>query len=88
MDFNYFLLIHRREVGMKAKVPGTARELVNRLMSEHDFTLKKISEKIGVSSKTLWRIRKGLSPQPETHLNLILLYMKSVEEQQIAEQKE
>jgi transcriptional regulator with XRE-family HTH domain len=66
---------------MKVKIPGTAKELVNRLIDGHGFTLKKISETIGVSSKTLWRIRKGISPQPETHLNLILLYLEVLEEE-------
>jgi transcriptional regulator with XRE-family HTH domain len=66
---------------MKAKIPGTAKELVNRLMDAHGFTLKKIGEAIGVSSKTLWRIRKGISPQPETHLNLILLYLEALEKE-------
>ncbi len=57
------------------KVPGTAREIVNHLMAENKLTLKQIAEKIAVSTRTLSRIRKGISPLPETHLNLIILFL-------------
>ena len=60
---------------MNRNIPGTAKEIVDSIILSHDYTVKRIAEKLGVSSKTIYRIRNGFCPQPETHLNLISLFL-------------
>lgn len=60
---------------MNCRIPGTAREIIESLILQQDYSVKQIAQKLGISSKTIYRIRKGYSPQPKTHLNLIQLYL-------------
>lgn len=59
---------------MYCKVPGTAREIVESLILLN-YSIKQIAGMLGVTAKTVYRIRKGFCPQPKTHLNLIQLYL-------------
>jgi DNA-binding NtrC family response regulator len=60
---------------MKCKIPGTAREIVEDLIASHQYNVKQIAEMLGVTSKTVYRMRKGFLVQPKIHLNLIALYL-------------
>jgi hypothetical protein len=71
------------------KVPGTAKEIVEALIVKRDYTIKQIADVLGVTSKTIYRVRKGFCPHPQTHLNLIQLYLTLYQqkyEQKIAEE--
>lgn len=52
----------------------TARNLVERLMNEYQYSTACIAKQIGVSQKTIDRIRQGLNPSLRTEINLIRFY--------------
>jgi hypothetical protein len=60
---------------MNCKIPGTAREIVEALINDHKLNVKEIAGKLQITSKTVYRIRKGFLAHPKVHLNLIQLYL-------------
>lgn len=60
---------------MRCKIPGTAREIVESLMIEQGYSVKEIALMVGVTPKTVYRIKKGFPPLPRIHLTLIQLYI-------------
>ncbi len=60
---------------MKWKIPGTAREIIESLILEQDYSVKQIAEMLGVTTKTIYRIKKGYCPHAKIHLNLIQLFL-------------
>jgi predicted transcriptional regulator len=69
------VFFYGNEGGMKCKIPGTAREIVDCLILDQDYSVKQIAEMLGITPKTIYRIRKGFCPQPKIHLNLIQLFL-------------
>lgn len=60
---------------MKFKIPGTAKEIIEKLIGEQDYSVKQIAEMLNITPKTVYRIKKGCCPQPKIHLNLIQLFL-------------
>ncbi|MBA2653972.1 MAG: helix-turn-helix domain-containing protein [Gammaproteobacteria bacterium] len=60
---------------MYSKVPGTARGIIESLIIDFGYSSKQIADALRISKKTIYRIKKGFSPKPVTHLNLIQLYL-------------
>lgn len=60
-------------------IPGTAKEIIEKLMAENNLTINQLAKKLGVCNSTIYRIKQGIKPLPRTHFNLIQLYI-SVEE--------
>jgi|LakMenEpi03Aug12_release.lakeMendotaPanAssembly.Ray.scaffolds.fasta_scaffold531744_2 hypothetical protein len=64
---------------MKCQIPGTAREIVEQLIDQ-DYTVKQLAKLLGVTSNTVYRIRRGRGLKPQIHLSLIQLYL-SIQQQ-------
>jgi FixJ family two-component response regulator len=64
---------------MKSNVPGTAKEIIESLVMHGGFSVKQIAYNLNITSKTVYRIRKGLTPHPRVHLNLLQLYLSTRE---------
>lgn len=62
---------------MKCEIPGTAREIVESLQRDYDYTVKMLAEKLGVSVNTIYRIRKGRYLDPRIHIGLIQFYIQN-----------
>lgn len=71
---------------MKYYVPSTARGIVESLLIEKNWTIKQIAGAVGVTPRTVYRIRDGNNPLPETYLNLIYLYLNLQQEIIVAEE--
>lgn len=56
-------------------IPGTAQEIIEKLISHKKFSIKELAKQLGVCDTTIYRIRQGTCPLPETHFNLIQLYI-------------
>lgn len=59
---------------MKCNIPGTAREIVECLLNQN-YSIKQLASLLGVTSNTLYRIRRGRDTKPQIHINLIQLYL-------------
>jgi hypothetical protein len=64
---------------MKSNVPGSAREIIESLVINGGFSVKQIAYNLNITSKTIYRIRKGQPPHPRVHLNLLQLYLSTRE---------
>lgn len=60
---------------MKCNIPGTPREIIEDLLTTQGYRSKEIANMLGVTIRTVYRIRKGHTPLPSIHLNLIQLYI-------------
>lgn len=60
---------------MRCEIPGTPRQIVEDLISRQGYSVKQVACMLGVTIKTVYRIRKGHTPLPRIHLNLIQLYI-------------
>jgi predicted transcriptional regulator len=60
---------------MKCNIPGTAREIIENLITIQGYSVKEIARMLEITEKTVYRIRKGHSPLPRIHLNLIQLFI-------------
>lgn len=60
---------------MRCEIPGTPREIVEDLISNQGYSVKNVATMLGITAKTVYRIRKGLPLLPRIHINLIQLYI-------------
>lgn len=57
------------------KIPGTAKEIVQRLMAKHKYSIKKMAMAVGVTPKTIYQILNGEKPNRATDFALLRLYV-------------
>jgi DNA-binding XRE family transcriptional regulator len=51
-----------------------AKRMVDELISQHGYSIAYLAEKIGVSQKTIQRLRMNKQPMRKTELHLLYFY--------------
>lgn len=60
---------------MRCEIPGTPRLIVENLIEQQGYSIKEIAIMLGITTKTVYRIRKGYTTHPKIHLNLIQVFI-------------